>query len=622
HMMNNLPGWVFLVSRDGYYVRLNRRFAEVTGYTNGELWGMDYTEVVAPPDKARVIEAFHTGFDEGYVEVEARITSKSGESTPYLFVVSRVTLEDEPYLLGVGLDISQRLKAEENNRLLRSAVENATEAILLTEGRTETPGPRIVYANNAFLQMTGYTHEEIVGRVPWFLMGPKTDMRVIRELRDHLREGQSFSGETTNYRKDRTEFISEWSVAPVRDKSGEVTHFVAIQRDVTERRRLQSQLWSSMRLDSIGRLAGGVAHDFNNLLAVIMGYSELVASSLEKDSPIASDIEDIRQAAKRGGELTRQLLAFSRRQVLTRRVIQLNEVVIHMERMLTRIIGADIELQLDLAKGLWPAKLDIAQMEQVLLNLAVNAREAMPRGGRLIMETSNVELDEAGARRDPSITPGPHIMLTITDTGRGMDKATADNIFEPFFTTKERDLSAGLGLATVYGIVKQSGGDIWVYSEPGKGTTFKILFPAASQDEHIPAAESETPSQAAGGSETVLLVEDEDAVREIMERTLTRHGYTVLTASSGPQALELAAHHEGPIHLLVTDIIMPGMSGYEVAKTLAERRPGLNILCVSGYPKNIIAEDGMLVSGAEYLEKPFTPAVLAERVRHILDKDG
>ncbi|MFO7776264.1 MAG: PAS domain S-box protein, partial [Candidatus Hydrogenedentota bacterium] len=287
HMMNNLPGWVFLVSRDGYYVGLNRRFAEATGYTNGELWGMDYTELVAPLDKEAVVRAFHTVFDEGYTEVEARITKKNGETIPYLFVVSRVTLEDEPYLLGVGVDISERRKAEEDNRLLRSAVENATEAIILTEGRTEAPGPRIVYANNAFLQMTGYTHDEVVGRVPWFLMGPKTDMHVIRELRDHLREGREFSGETTNYRKDRTEFVSEWSVAPVRDLSGAITHFVAILRDVTERRRLEVQLWSSMRLESIGRLAGGVAHDFNNLLAIIMGYSELVACSLPEDSPIA-----------------------------------------------------------------------------------------------------------------------------------------------------------------------------------------------------------------------------------------------------------------------------------------------------------------------------------------------
>ncbi|MFO7776398.1 MAG: ATP-binding protein, partial [Candidatus Hydrogenedentota bacterium] len=365
-----------------------------------------------------------------------------------------------------------------------------------------------------------------------------------------------------------------------------------------------------------------VAHDFNNLLAIIMGYSELVACSLPEDSPIAGDIEDIRQAAKRGGNLTRQLLAFSRRQVLTRRVIQLNEVVVHMERMLTRIIGADIELQLDLARGLWAAKLDIAQMEQVLLNLATNAREAMPSGGRLLMETANVEVDEAYARRRSSITPGPHIMLTITDTGRGMDKATAENIFEPFFTTKERDQSAGLGLATVYGIVKQSGGDIWVYSEPGKGTSFKMLFPAASQQEYIPAAESESPSQAAGGSETVLVVEDEDAVRDIMERTLTQHGYTVLRASSGPEAVEVASHHEGPLHLLVTDVVMPAMSGHEVAESLAERRSGLNILCVSGYPKNIISEHGMLVPGAEYLEKPFTPTGLAKKVRQTLDKDA
>jgi PAS domain S-box-containing protein len=389
-----------------------------------------------------------------------------------------------------------------------------------------------------------------------------------------------------------------------------------IDRDRAETASRQSQ-----RLESVGRLAGGVAHDFNNLLTAITGYSQLLLQDLPPGDPKGSDLEEIIKAAMRAASLTRQLLAFSRRQVLEVKPLDLNSIVQDMEKMLRRLIGADIELQTVLRPHLGTIKADPGQIEQVILNLVVNARDAMPKGGRVILETANVELDASYGADHPDAQPGSYVMLATADTGVGMDKDIQSHIFEPFFTTKGPEKGTGLGLATVYGIVKQSGGNIWVYSEPGHGTTFKIHFPLVVERAAVarPSGKASLPTH---GSETVLLAEDEESVRRLAVRVLQHVGYHVLVAQNGTEALLISERHQGPIHLLVSDVVMPQMGGADLVRRLAATRPDLRVLFLSGYTDPSIVEQGLLESGAAFLQKPFTTEALTQKVREVLDAAG
>ncbi len=384
-----------------------------------------------------------------------------------------------------------------------------------------------------------------------------------------------------------------------------------------ERRRLEEQFQQSQKMEAIGHLAGGIAHDFNNLLTAITGYSDLVLSRLHEDDPVRRDIEEIKSAGERAAGLTRQLLAFGRRQIIAPRVLDLNGIVAGIDSLLERVIGEDIERVAVLAPDLGHVKVDPGQIEQVIMNLAVNARDAMPKGGKLTIETANVELDRAYARRHVSVQPGPYVMLAVSDNGCGMDQATKDRLFEPFFTTKEVGKGTGLGLATVYGIVKQHRGNIWVYSEPGQGATFKVYLPRVEETADILVPERRGPVQ--GGSETVLVVEDEPVVRRLVCDILEGLGYTVLEAGQGDEALEVCRRHQGPVSLLVTDVVMPGMSGNELAQRLVESLPRLKVLFLSGYTSNTIVHHGILQEGVAFLQKPFTPEALAREVREILD---
>jgi len=385
-----------------------------------------------------------------------------------------------------------------------------------------------------------------------------------------------------------------------------------------DRTRLEEQLRQAHKMEAIGRLAGGIAHDFNNLLTVINGYSELVLNSLGANLHARKNVEQIKKAGRRAATLTRQLLAFSRRQVLQLRVLDLNAVVTNFEAMLQPLIGEDILLEAVLQPGLGLVKVDPGQIEQIILNLTVNARDAMPEGGKLTIETANVELDEAYARRHVSVRPGPYVMLAISDTGCGMDAETQARIFEPFFTTKEHGKGTGLGLATVYGIVKQSGGNIWVYSEPGKGTTFKIYLPRVEG-----VAEGSEPahprSSILRGSETILLVEDEDMVRSLAREILEAHGYAVSEARDSTEALRVCHTHSGSIHLLVTDVVMPGMSGRELAARLGTIHPETKVLYMSGYTDDAVVRHGVLNAGLAFLQKPFTANAFLCKVREVLD---
>jgi two-component system cell cycle sensor histidine kinase/response regulator CckA len=388
---------------------------------------------------------------------------------------------------------------------------------------------------------------------------------------------------------------------------------------VTDRRRLEEQLHQASKMEAVGQLAGGVAHDFNNLLTVITGYGALVADALPPGDPVRELVGEMVRAGERAAGLTRQLLAFSRKQVLSPRVVDLNAVVADTERMLRRLIGADVDLAARLQPNLGRVRADPGQVEQVVMNLAVNARDAMPRGGKLTVETRDVELGEDYCRTHPEARPGPHVLLAVSDTGCGMTEEVRLRIFEPFFTTKGPGKGAGLGLATVFGIVKQSGGSVEVYSEVGVGTTFKVYLPRAD----APAAADATgPVQAAvtRGTETLLVAEDEPAVRALTCHVLRSAGYTVLEAETGEEAVRVADRHAGPVHLLVTDVVMPGGGGRELAETLAERHPGARVLFLSGYTADAVVRHGILGERADFLQKPFTPAALARKVREVLDR--
>ena len=402
-----------------------------------------------------------------------------------------------------------------------------------------------------------------------------------------------------------------------------------LSMDITERKRSESamvrmeqQLRQAQKLEAIGRLAGGIAHDFNNVLSVILSYTVFIDEALEPGEPMRDDVGEIRAAALRATDLTKQLLAFSRQQAMQPKIIDLNQVVAGSEKMLRRLLGADVALTVLPFVGLWKVKVDPSQFDQVLMNLAINARDAMPSGGKLVIETQNVNLDEDYARMHHGVTPGAYVKLAITDNGVGMDRDTQARIFEPFFTTKEKDKGTGLGLATVFGIIKQSGGHIWLYSEPGHGTTFKVYLPRTVDPEsirHRSDTEQTQQQPPARGNETILLVEDDDQVRAIAVNILRRNGYRVLEASNGGEAFMICEDHSATIHLLVTDVVLPRMSGRQLAERLTPMRPQMKILYMSGYTDDAVLQHGILESNVAYLQKPLTPDALTRKVRDVLN---
>ena len=429
---------------------------------------------------------------------------------------------------------------------------------------------------------------------------------------------KALAGESVSYEMEWEKRGFESYVQPMRDSEGEVTGVIGIALDVTERKHLAEQLRQSQKMQAVGQLAGGVAHDFNNLLMVVKGHAEILLNRIPANSPLRSNAESVDRAADRAAALTRQLLAFSRMQVLRPRVLDLNEVVSGMTKMFSRVIGENIEMTFVPASHLGRVKADPGQIEQVLLNLVVNARDAMPDGGRLTIETTNIQLDRDYSATHHNIQPGPWIMLTVTDTGCGMDAKTQARIFEPFFTTKEQGKGTGLGLATVYGVVKQSGGFIYVYSEVGQGTTFKVYLPMVVAEVDKEAAEK-APALPPRGSETVLFVEDEESVRELVVEYLRGAGYRVLEACDGAQALQMAAAHNGTIDILVTDVVMPRISGRELASQIAAARPNVKVLFISGYTDDSIFRHGVLQGGVAYLQKPFNLKSIAQKIREVLD---
>ncbi len=406
---------------------------------------------------------------------------------------------------------------------------------------------------------------------------------------------------------------------PLRDADGSAIGSIGVLKDITSRKRLEEQLRQGQKMEAIGQLAGGIAHDFNNLLSVVLSYADLIMSDLKGDDPIRADVAEIRQAGTRAAELTRQLLMFSRQQVVAPKVLDLNEVLTSVDKMLRRLLGEDVTLTSVMGASLGHIHADPGSIEQVIMNLAVNARDAMPVGGKLTMETANVTIDEVSAAEHAGARPGAYVMLSMTDTGTGMDKPTLARIFDPFFTTKELGKGTGLGLSTVFGIVQQCGGSIWVYSEPGLGTTFKIYLPRVDSD--LAPGRAASSATMPHGSETILLVEDDDQVRAVACDILARHGYEVLVAPTAAAAIVLAEERAGPIHLLLSDVVMPEMSGPALAKRLERTRPSMKVLCMSGYTDDAAVRHGVIAAELDYLQKPITIETLTHKVREVLDSD-
>ncbi len=483
---------------------------------------------------------------------------------------------------------------------------------------------KFIYINPTFTHITGYTLEDISSGRDWFhIASPFLEYRleiinswkknVIQKCIEKILSIACKNGE-----------VKEIEFKPTLLDDGRI---LVILSDITERKRaeeekatLQEELRQSQKMEAIGGLAGGIAHDFNNLLTVISGNCQLSLLELKEGDPLRGNIEEIKVAAERATSLTRQLLAFSRRQVLNMKVLDLNTIIKDLEKMLRRVIGEDIELVTWFADDLGMVKIDPGWIEQVIMNLAVNARDAMPRGGKLIIETTNAEVDESFTRSHVTVKPGRYVKLCVNDTGMGMPPEVKEHLFEPFFTTKEKGKGTGLGLSTVYGIIKQSGGDIWVYSEPGLGTTFNIYLPRVDEsleDIRIKVTREEIPR----GGETILLVEDEEDVRRLAVRILERQGYTVLEASCGMDALVLCKERKEPLHMILTDVVMPGMSGRQLADQLIPLHPKMKVLYMSGYTDNAVIHHGILEDRVDYLQKPFTIDGLTRKVREVLDKD-
>jgi two-component system cell cycle sensor histidine kinase/response regulator CckA len=500
-----------------------------------------------------------------------------------------------------------------HQRLLREIIDANPSLIFVKDW-----DGRFLLVNQATAEVYGTTVNDLLGKTDADF-NPKAEevAHFLRDDREVMLSGRPkliAEEAVTNPTSQETRWFQTIKV-PLRMREDGSSTLLGVATEITERKRLEEQLMQSQKMEAVGQLAGGVAHDFNNILTAIVGYADLLAEDLGPRH--LEDVEEIRKAARRAAALTRQLLAFSRKQVLEPRIINLNDVVLNLDKMLRSLISENIELKAVLAGDLHATRADLNQLEQVILNLAINSRDAMPEGGTLTIETANVTLDQEYADRHVSVIPGEYVMVAVSDTGCGMNEQTKSRVFEPFFTTKPAGRGTGLGLSTVYGIVKQSGGNIWLYSEPNQGTTFKIYLPAIHalpEDIGKPA-----PIEAMqGGSGTILLVEDDEQLRRLTHRALATQGYTVLEAARGSTALDIARRHKGPIDLLLTDVIMPDTNGPKLADTLLPARPGLRVLYMSGYPDGAIAQHGMLEPGVAYLAKPFTTEAILRKVREVL----
>jgi two-component system cell cycle sensor histidine kinase/response regulator CckA len=613
-------------TRHARLVEVNDAMVRMYGHTSEEeLLGTQLSGTFDLADP-RSLDFFRSFVRSGYRTVELESHELDRVGAPHWFVNNLLGVVEDGLLTaiwGTQRDVTEQRRSDEAVRATREHLEALVEASPLPIVALTVAG-EVLSWNSAAETVFGWTAEEAVGRR--LLCVPAEKQVEFDQYRGKVLAGAGFTGhETVRVRRDGSRIDVSISTAPLRDAAGEPVGLVATYVDISDRKRAeealhqsQEQLRQAQKMEAVGRLAGGVAHDFNNLLSAILSYSEMVLADLPEGHPSRDDVEQIRQAGGRAAELTHQLLAFSRRQLLQLRALNLNTIVASVDRMLRRVIGEDIELRTALEPALGHARGDAGQLEQVLMNLAVNARDAMPTGGVLSITTANVEVGETGAAPWPELAPGSYVTVALADTGVGMTPDVQERIFEPFFTTKGPGHGTGLGLSTVYGIVAQSGGHVFVNSKPGRGSSFTICLPAHPADPEHAAAQPLRPA-VRGGAETVLLVEDEELVRQLTREILRRTGYRVLEACDGVDALGIVREHPGRIHLLLTDVVMPRMSGHELVELARPLRPDMRILYVSGYSEEAIARQGQLTEGIELLAKPFTPGVLTAKIRQLLD---
>ncbi len=624
-IVENAVEGFFQTTPDGQYVSVNPALARMYGYDSpdelmrsvGDIGRQVYVDLNRRAEFKRIMEECDVVRDFEY-----QVYRRDGHKI--LLSENARGVRDANgnilYYEGTVEDITASKQAEEELRHReaehRRLIENMPEVVWKADEQGKA-----FFISEKIERVFGYTPEEIrrEGEHLWFGRMHPDDCERVREAYSKLfRENLPFDVEyRIQHRDGRWMWWHDRAVGIEGDQ--EERYAEGLLSDITERKQMEQQLRQTQKMEAIGQLAGGVAHDFNNLLTVIRGHTDLLLDHIGQTDALRRNVEQIQKSSDRAVSLTRQLLAFSRKQVLQPKVLDLNAVVAEMGKMLPRLIGENISLMISAAPSLGRVKADPGQIEQVILNLAVNARDAMPQGGKLTIETANVELDEAYAREHLTARPGPHVMLAVSDTGCGMDPETQSHIFEPFFTTKELGRGTGIGLATVYGIVKQSGAWIWVYSEVGKGSTFKIYLPRVDDEPE----KAERPTKALvginRGSETVLVVEDNESLRQLTCEFLASTGYTVLVAQDGSEAIRIAEQHTGPVHLLLTDVVMPGLSGSELAQRLARLRPDIKVLYASGYAGDAILQQGVLEEGASFLPKPFTRNALAQKVREVLE---
>jgi PAS domain S-box-containing protein len=600
------------------YLEVNEGFCRMTGYTAEETIGKTSSElnVWADPEQRGV--TLQKVLREGEVhEEEFRFRTKAGEIRFGQLAAVRVTVGSQECMLSVSRDITERKRAEEELRRsevnFRSLVHDAPFGIL----RVTLEGS-ILQANPALVNMLGYESEEELCKLNMerdVYHDPRQRQRLIDE---HSQKDDFHNMEVQWKRKDGKIITALLNGRRVAGPDHAQTYYEEFAEDITQRRILERQLFQSQKMEAIGRLAGGIAHDFNNLLGVVLGHTEILEEFAVRDRRLQRSVEAIQSATQRAAALTTQLLAFSRKQMVEPRILDLNVAVREIEKLLRRVIGEDIELIIRVQPGAGTIQIDPGQLDQILMNLVVNARDAMPDGGKLILETSSVALDDSYVGQHLGAAAGPFVLLSISDTGCGMDQETLSHIFEPFFTTKEKGKGTGLGLSTVYGIVKQCGGYIMAYSESGRGTTFKVYFPRASGVPEAPRASSRR-AEIPGGHETVLLAEDETALRELTRGLLETAGYTVLEATNVEDAIRLAESVHHKVDLLLTDVVMPGMDGHELSRRLTSKFPTLKVLYMSGYTDDVIVHRGVLNGGTTLLQKPFGRAGLLGKVRQVLD---
>jgi PAS domain S-box-containing protein len=603
----------------GYLAECNDMMAQMYGLTHAEDVIGARLEQLVPPSNPQNIDYLKAFIQSGYRLINAESHEPDLEGNTKCFLNNLIGIVKEGQIRrawGSQRDITERKRAEQeltkSEERYRDMVENAHDIIFShdLEGNYTS-------VNRAGERITGYTREEALRMNLTQIVAPEYLEKARQMLARKLADEDLTAYDLEIIAKDGRRIAVEVNTRLVYQNGAPVSvHGIA--RDVTERKQLEEQLRQAQKMEAVGRLAGGIAHDFNNLLTAITGYSDLTLRRLAADDSLRRNVEEIKKAGERAASLTRQLLAFSRKQVLQPKVLDLNAVVSDMEKMLRRLIGEDIELRTVLASELGSVKADPGQIEQVIMNLAVNARDAMPNGGNLIIETENVYLNEGYATSHVAVNPGAYVMLAVSDTGEGMSEETQSRIFEPFFTTKEVGKGTGLGLSTVYGIVKQSGGNIWVYSEVSKGTSFKIYLPRVDDAAQVYKRNHDVEAFLYG-TETILLAEDDKLVRRLVRAVLEGYGYRVLEAEDGSAALSVSEQREEMVHLLLTDVVMPRMSGRELADRLAQSRPETKVLYMSGYTDESIVHHGVLDIETPFIQKPFEAEALARKIRDLLD---